>query len=110
MTTPPTVLEAEPGTRLAELAARYDEAKALADESAKALKAITDAIKVELEAAAPGNPKVDLHAQGLARPLRMSWVERWDLDTKALKAADPVTYVTYAKKSGRWQLAQVRSS
>lgn len=98
----PTVT-AEPGSRLEQLHEAYAGAKAAADETAKQLKAITDAIKLELTQAAPeGTAKVQL--TGSAPPLRLQWVESWRVDARRLKAEDPETYVRYAKKSGTWQL------
>lgn len=113
MTTQPTPQDAGPlivqpdaDTRLAQLHAAYSDAKAAADAAEKQLKAITDAIKLELTQAAPeGTTKVDLVGNGV--PLRLSWTESWRLDSRKLKAEDPETYVRYAKKSGAWRLAPV---
>jgi hypothetical protein len=94
----------EPGSRLEDLLATYARLKPAADEAASRLKAVTDAIKVELTTAVPGVPKVDVAHESLAQPLRLSWVEKWDLDSKRMKAEDPATYVKWARKGGSWQL------
>lgn len=96
-----------PDTRLEQLAAQYDQAKAEADKAAGALKAITDAIKVELTLSAPGQNSIDLASDLLAQPLRLMAIESWRVDAKKLKAEDPETYVRYAKKSTSWSLRPV---
>lgn len=99
---------AEPDTRLSQLHAAYEDAKAHADDAAKRLKAITDAIKVELNTAAPDETRVEL--RGEAGPaLRLAYSERWTLDSRKMKAEDPETYVRYARKSGAWSLTKVRA-
>lgn len=99
---------ADGDTRLAQLHASYADAKARADEAGKQLKAITDAIKVELNTAAPEETRVELRGEA-GPPLALRYTERWTLDSKGLKAADPETYVRYARKSGSWSLTQVRA-
>lgn len=100
---------ADPDTRLAQLHASYADAKAKADEAGKQLKAITDAIKVELNTAAPEETRVELRGDaGPALVLRYS--ERWTLDSKKLKAENPETYVRYARKGGAWSLTQARGA
>ncbi len=99
---------AEPDTRLSQLHAAYEDAKARADEASKQLKAITDAIKVELNTAAPEESRVEL--RGDAGPaLRLVYSERWTLDSKRMRVEDPETYVRYARKGGSWTLSKVRA-
>lgn len=90
--------------RLEQLHAAYTDAKANADQATKTLKAITDAIKVELTQAAPERRRIEL--VGLDGPaLQLTYTESWRVDAKMLKAEEPETYVRYAKKSGSWTLA-----
>jgi hypothetical protein len=96
--------------RLNDLLAAYAELKPAADESAARLKAVTDAIKHELRAADPSAAQFNLNHPALAQPLRVSYVERWDLDASRLKAEDPETYVRFARKGGSWQLRAVKGS
>lgn len=96
-------------TRLAQLVAQYDLAKAEADKAAETLKAITDAIKTELVQAAPGEHDIRLESDDLARPLRLLAIESWRVDAKRLKEESPETYVRFAKKSTSWQLRSVAS-
>lgn len=91
------------GTRLAELHAAYPDLKAAADEAARRLKACTDGIKAELTALNGETHRFRLSTAGLPS-LDLSYVERWNFDSKKLKAEDPTTYVRYAKKSGAWTL------
>jgi hypothetical protein len=97
----------EPGSRLEDLLAAYAHLKPQADEVASRLKAVTDAIKVELTTLVPGAARIDVAHEALARPLRLSWIEKWDLDAKRMKAEDPATYVRFARKGGSWQLRGV---
>lgn len=104
-------VQAQPDTRLAQLLAQYDLAKAEADKAAEALKTITNAIKLEAtQAAEPGSTEIIVDSPELARPLQVSYVERWTVDTKKLKAEAPETYVRYAKKGGSWTLRAVAAS
>lgn len=103
----PVVVTPAPESRLEQLHAAYAEAKAQADEAAKRLKGITDAIKAELTAQHPGAPRLTL--QSNAGPaLGLTYSESWRVDAKRLKAENPLVYVTYAVKSGSWRLAPVR--
>lgn len=118
MTTIPLESPASPGaqvvipetdTRLAQLLAQYDLAKAEADKAAETLRAITDAVKVELVNAAPGAHDIRVESPDLARPLRLFAVESWRVDAKKLKAEAPETYVRFAKKSTSWTLRSIAS-
>lgn len=104
---PVPVVNYEPGSKLEQLHAEYHRRKAVADSAAKELKGIVDALKVELTVAAPDQPKVELHGEA-GRPLALSYVESWRMDTKKLKAEQPLIYVTYASKSGSWKLEAKR--
>lgn len=96
-----------PNSRLEQLLAQYEQAKAAADEAGKTLKAITDGIKLELTNAAPGATSIDVTGELLTRPLRLHAKESWRVDAKKLKAEDPATYVRYATKSVVWELRAV---
>jgi len=96
-------------TRLAQLAAQYDLAKAESVKATEALKAITDAIKVELTNAAPGETDVRLESPELARPLRLTAITSWRVDATKLKTEAPEIYVRYAKQSTAWRLEAVKS-
>lgn len=102
-----TVVRPETDSRLDQLAAEYAALEPLAKQYAARLKEITDGIKAELATAAPGETEVLLASTYLAKPLQLQAVESWRLDSKALKAAQPQTWVTYAKKSTSWRLAPV---
>ncbi|RGC68444.1 hypothetical protein C5N14_13740 [Micromonospora sp. MW-13] len=107
MTAPtwPTVqAEVTPGSRLDDLLAAYAELKPAAEEMAARLKTVTDAIKAELTTAMPDVRRIDVAHEALAQPLRLSYVESWRLDTKALKAEKPEVYVRYAVKGNKWEL------
>lgn len=105
-TTQAYTVVAQPDTKLAILQAAYVDAKAKAEAAAADLKAITDGIKYELGQAAPEQTRIEL--TGPAGPtLRLAYSERWTLDSKRMKAEDPLTYVRYAKKGGAWSLTKV---
>lgn len=103
----PATVRPEPDSRLDQLSAQYDLVKAEAEKAAGALKAVTDAIKLELSQLAPDATSVDLDSDHLARPLRLNAVTSWRVDANKLKAEDPETYVRYAKQSTAWTLKQV---
>jgi hypothetical protein len=104
---PAAVVTPDADTRLAQLVAQYDLAKAEAAKADEALKAITDAIKLELINAAPGHDDIRLESPELVKPLRLFAVTSWRVDAKKLKAEAPETYVRYAKQSTAWQLRAV---
>ncbi len=100
----PVLLYAPPGSRLEELLASYDSARAAAEEAAARFKGVTDGIKAELAAGAPGVTRVTLAGgPGLPR-LRMAWVPRWDFHVKDFRADHPLLYVKYGEQGGRWEL------
>lgn len=104
----PTLVQPRGNSRLASLHAAYADAKAAVDAAGEQLKAITDAIKVELTAIDPNERRFELRpANGVtARPLQLTYVESWRLDSTRMKREQPETWVTYAKKSGSWRLAE----
>lgn len=102
-----SVVQPEPDSRLSALLAEYEQAKPAADEAEKRLKTITDAIKAELTAAAPGATEIDVAGHV---PVHLSGREEWRLDTKALKAEDPQTYVRFARKSTKWVLTRAKGA
>lgn len=106
----PTFVRPDPESRLAHLAARYDELKARADAARAELDDLTLALKAELSAAAPctAGRTVVLATPDLRRPLRLSAVESWRIDAKRLKAEDPTTYIRWAVKSTSLKLERVR--
>lgn len=89
--------------RLDQLHAAYAGAKAAKDEADEQLKVITDAIKAELQAAAPDSLRIAL--TGPSGPsLRLVYSESWRVDARKLKREDPETYVRFATKGGSWRL------
>jgi hypothetical protein len=106
---PASAVNVQPGSRLEDLLATYARFKPEADEAAARLKTITDAIKVELTAAAPGAQRIDVAHETLPQPLRLAYIESWRVDTKRLKAEAPETYVRFAIKGGKWDLRGVKA-
>lgn len=105
--TAPRTVTPDPDSRLAQLQEMYGPAKEAADAAAEQLKTITDALKAELRDAAPDAEAIELDGPV---PLRLAARSSWRLDVKALKAADPETYVQYARQSTSWVLTEVRAS
>lgn len=104
---PPLTIVPGVGSRLSQLHAAYTDAKAAADEAASRLKGITDSIKAELTAQAPNKTRLVLKS-GNGPALALTYAESWRVDTKRLKAENPLVYVTYAVKGGSWSLRAVR--
>lgn len=107
----PRQVQPRSNSRLAQLHAEYAAAKAAADGANEKLKAITDAIKVELTNTDPNQRRFELvPANGVEAPaLRLTYTETWRFDSTKFKKDDPETYVRYAKKSGSWRLAAAKA-
>jgi hypothetical protein len=105
---PATVVRPEADSRLAQMSAQYDLAKAEVDKATEALKTITDAIKVELVKAAPGAHDIRLDAEGLDRPLRLQAVVSRRVDSQTLKTSYPAIYAACSSPSTSWRLERVR--
>lgn len=98
-----------PGTdttsSLADLRVAYAEAAAAkkrADEREAGLKA---KLKAALTEATGGALRSALHVPGFP-PVLLTYSERWTVDSKALKAEQPVIYVQYAKQGSSWTLTE----
>lgn len=106
---PSVVVHPTDNSRLDQLAAEYALLQPKAQETTERLEEIKAGIKAELQRAQPGVAEVLLTSPHLAKPLRLKWVpEGWVLDSKLLKAQDPETFVTYAKKrKAYWDLRAV---
>lgn len=101
----------EPNSRLEQLLAQYDVAKAESAKAGEALKAITDGIKAELAAIAPeGETDVRVDSPDLAAPLRLTARTSWRVDAKKLKAEAPETYVRFAVQSTAWELRAINGA
>lgn len=90
--------------RLRQLHVEYARARADADAAAERLRSVTDAIKQELQSAAPDEKRIVLPPNGIAPALSLSLVETWRLDTARLRREQLETYVRYAKRSESWVL------
>lgn len=102
-----TTINPDPDSKLGRLCVAYNLAKPRADQAMRSFEQIKDAIKAELANAAPGETRVDLVGEVLDCPLRMTVQQRWYVDTKGMKAADPLTYVKWAKQRTVYDLRAV---
>lgn len=93
-------------TRLEELFAAYNDLQPKADEIEKQLKAVKDAIKIELTTLAPNVTHISADSPTTGVTLVLKYSEKWGLDTARMKADAPQLYVTFAKKSGSWALSR----
>lgn len=105
---PYTEISPESGSRLDDLVARYEQAKAAYDAAAERYGEIRDAIKAELLEQADGATRLQLNSTYLTKPLRLVSREQWRLDTKTLKRQAPEVYVRFAVKSSTWYLETAR--
>jgi hypothetical protein len=105
MTTRPPVprsqVTAQPGSRLEQLQAQYDEAQAAAEEAKERFETIKLAIEAELAAAAPNAKIIALSG---AVPLTLSWRTPMRFDQKKFKEENTLTYVRYCRPLGYWEL------
>ena len=102
----PVVRPAE-GGRLDGLLAEFGRLKPQIDDLTEQLKTVTDAIKLEVTSAMPGSTSILLSSPHLRSLLDVNYRAAWRLDTKRLKAEQPLIYATYAKRSGSWRLDPV---
>lgn len=103
---PATVaLAAAPGSRLEELQAGYEAAKAAAEDATTRFEALTKALKAEMAAAAPqGSTDIALAAAPGRPRLKMTWKTPYRFDAKRFLADHPDLYVRYEKQGGHWEL------
>jgi hypothetical protein len=64
-------------------------------------------LKTKLSEATNGALRSALHVPGY-KPLTLTYGERWTVDSKRLKAEQPLVYVTYAKLGSNWTLQESR--
>lgn len=91
----------QPGSRLEQLQAMYDDARARAEEAAERFGMIKKGIEAELAAAAPGARVIAL---GGPVPLTMSWRAPMRFDQKRFKEENAYLYASYCKPGGHWEL------
>lgn len=96
-----------PDARILALYEAYPSAKAEADAAAARLKDITDGIKFELGAAAPGVDKIELRAPG-GTPLRYARQITRRFNTKRFQREQPDAYEAYREPSESWVLAPIK--
>lgn len=104
------IITAQPGSRLGELAEMYAMLKPQAEEVKNRLEEVVNAIKLELNTAAPDSHRVQLQSPALTAPLELSARTAWKLDSKKLKAEAPALYVQYAVQTTYWELRAARST
>jgi hypothetical protein len=105
----PITVTAYPGTRLEQLLASYESAKAAADEAKARYEALTDSIKAELDAATPeGTREIILSGPPGLPQLRMAWKTPYRFDVKRFRLENPVLYVQYEVQGGHWDMRMVR--
>lgn len=101
---PVPMVRPEPDSRLDQLTARYDQAKAQEKAAKAAADEVTTAIKAELARLHPGVREVLLTSPHLTAPLQLQAVSRWTFDSKGCKATHPQIYAAFAKQSTSWRL------
>jgi len=95
---PPFELEVEPESRLEGLLADLEQAVAVTKEAQSIEKRIKDDIKTEVTGRAPGRERIIIKSKFLTVPWVLRWQDSWIIDSKMLKAVEPLLWVKYAKK------------
>lgn len=95
-------------TELASLRNEYAEAAQAAKAAAEREAGLKAKLKTALSEATNGALRSALHVPGY-QPLLLTYGERWTVDSKALKAEQPVVYVQYAKLGSSWTLAESKA-
>lgn len=90
--------------RLDQLIAEYARIKPRVEELTAQLKELTDAIKLALTVANPGETRIPVEHPSLTDPLVLRYVPSPRLDTKRIKAEAPDVYEQYVIHGGRWEL------
>lgn len=101
---PVTVIQAEKDSRLEQLLAQYDDAKAAEKDARDRFKTIADGIKAELYRLTEGNEKVDVHSNYLNQPLALRAQYQTRLDTDKLKTVHPDLCQQFSKQTAFWKL------
>lgn len=101
-------ISAVPGSRLEDLLSQEHAAEAAAREAAERLKGVRDAIKAELTQAHPGIERFDIMGTPHRPAKQLTWVNTVRLDTRRLKAEQPLLYVEYAEFGGKWVLSPAK--
>lgn len=96
----------ERGSRLAQLAADYELAKAEAEESKARFEELKNELKAELRGVHPEADRIELTSVPV--PLTVKRVVAWKIDSKLLKAERPEVWVSYAHKTESWRLDPVK--
>lgn len=97
-TVPPFEIIAEPESKLEGLLADLEQAVAVSKEAQAIERRIKDDIKTEVSGRAPGRERIIIKSKYLSTPWTMQWRERWTIDSKMLKAVEPLIWVKFAKK------------
>ena len=105
---PVQVIQTGARAGLADLRAEYAEAEAEAKAAAERLAASKAKLKTALSEATNGALRSALHVPGY-QPLTLTYGERWTVDSKALKAEQPLVYVQYAKLGGQWTMTETKA-
>jgi hypothetical protein len=94
---------------LTQMRAEYAEAKQAAEAAEERFKAAKGKLQTALSEATNGALRSALHVPGY-KPLTLTYGERWTVDSKRLKAEQPLVYVTYAKLGSNWTLQESRGN
>lgn len=92
-------------SRMIALRAEYAAADKAAKAAAERLATAKAKLKTALTDATGGALRSALHVPGFP-PVLLTYSERWTVDSKALKAEQPVIYVAYAKQGTAWTLTE----
>lgn len=104
---PTPVVTPEPESRLDQLTARYETAKALAKQASDEFEDLKTSLKAELASRHPEQKRVVLSSPHLLTPLELKAVPSWRFDSKRCKAERPDIYAAFAKQSTSWRLEAV---
>lgn len=92
---------------LVSLRAEHYAAEQEAKAATERLKAVKGKLQAKLSEATNGALRSALHVPGY-KPVTLTYGERWTVDSKRLKAEQPVIYAGYAKLGSSWTLQESR--
>lgn len=106
---PAFVIEVQAESALEGLLAMLEPAQAEAAEAKQRFDSLKDQIKSEVSGQAPGRERIIIRSRFLSRDWVMRSQESWLIDSKMLKAKEPLKWVEYAYKRVAWYLEATKA-
>lgn len=107
---PPFEIHVEPNSQLEAWISLLESAQAEAKEANDRFNGLKDQIKSAVSEMAPGRERIIIKSPYLSKPWVMRSQQSWNLDSKMLKAKEPLIWVKYAAKRITWFLEATKEA